>query len=102
MIYRLVRPLLENLIDEERGGENHPELWLRFAEVLGLGREEVLADEPLPATSALVETFVHLTREAPLPSGLSALYVYESQVAEVAAVKIDGLKRFMESRTRTA
>ena len=26
--------LLENLIEEERGGENHPELWLRFAEGL--------------------------------------------------------------------
>ena len=86
--------LLENLIDEERGGENHPELWLRFAEALGLAREEVLAAEALPATNMLVATFTRLTREAPLPSGLAAIYVYESQVAEVAAVKIDGLKRF--------
>src|SRR5216683_3238804 len=30
--------LLENLIDEERGGETHPELWLRSAEVLGGAR----------------------------------------------------------------
>jgi pyrroloquinoline-quinone synthase len=86
--------LLENLIDEERGGENHPELWLRFAEALGLTREEVLAAEPLPATNALVDAFIHLTRDSPLQSGLAAIYVYESQVAEVAAVKIDGLKRF--------
>ena len=27
--------LLENLIEEERGDENHPELWLRFAEGVG-------------------------------------------------------------------
>ena len=86
--------LLENLIDEERGSENHPELWLRFAAALGLVREEVLAADPLPATKALVETFIHLSRTAPLSSGLAALYVYESQVAEVAAVKIEGLKRF--------
>jgi hypothetical protein len=27
--------LLENLIEEKRGAENYPELWLRFAETLG-------------------------------------------------------------------
>lgn len=86
--------LLENLIEEEGGAENHPDLWLRFAAALGLEREDVLAAKPLPAAGALVETFTHLTREAPFPAGLAALYVYESQVAEVAAVKIDGLKRF--------
>jgi pyrroloquinoline-quinone synthase len=76
--------LLQNLIDEERGPENHPELWLRFAQAVGLNREEVLAAEPLPAAKALVSTFHHLSRDLPLSAGLSALYVYESQVAEVA------------------
>jgi pyrroloquinoline-quinone synthase len=33
--------LLENLIEEERGVDNHPELWLRFAESLGVSRDEV-------------------------------------------------------------
>ena len=37
--------LLENLVDEERGSENHPELWLRFCEALGLDRGEVQRDE---------------------------------------------------------
>jgi pyrroloquinoline-quinone synthase len=86
--------LLENLIEEERGAENHPELWLRFAGALGVTREAVLSAEALPAAEALVATFDRLSRELPLAAGLSALYVYESQVAEVAGVKIDGLKRF--------
>lgn len=86
--------LLENLIDEERGSENHPELWLKFAQALGLTRDEVLAAELSPAANALVETFDHLSRDLPLSAGLSALYVYESQVAEVATAKIDGLQRF--------
>jgi len=86
--------LLENLIDEERGTENHPALWLKFAEALGVTRDEILAADPLPAAAALVETFDHLSRDLPLSAGLSALYVYESQVAEVATAKIDGLKRF--------
>jgi pyrroloquinoline-quinone synthase len=86
--------LLENLIDEERGSENHPELWLRFAEALGLARETVLASAALPATQALVDAFIEVTKDEPLPGALAALYVYQSQTPAVAEAKIDGLKRF--------
>jgi pyrroloquinoline-quinone synthase len=86
--------LLENLINEERGSDNHPELWLRFAEALGVPRAAVAAAEPLPATRALVDTFTHLTQDQPLSAGLAALYVYESQIPAVAETKIDGLRRF--------
>jgi pyrroloquinoline-quinone synthase len=86
--------LLENLIDEERGPDNHPELWLRFAEALGVTRDEVLAAAPLPATTALIDTFTNLSRTLPPAAGLAALYVYETQVAEVATAKIDGLRKF--------
>ena len=81
-------------IDEERGGENHPELWLSIAEALGVARETVSGSEPLPATQALVDTFIDLTKYQPLVAGLAALYVYESQTPAVAAAKIDGLRRF--------
>ena len=49
--------LLENLIEEERGDENHPELWLRFAEGVGATRESVIDAEPLAETARLVELF---------------------------------------------
>jgi pyrroloquinoline-quinone synthase len=86
--------LLENLLEEERGADNHPELWLRFAEALGVGRKEVAAAAPLPETTALVETFRTLTRERSYLTGVTALLAYEAQVPEIAAAKIDGLKRF--------
>jgi pyrroloquinoline-quinone synthase len=86
--------LLENLIDEERGGDNHPELWLRFAEALGVARATVTAAEPIDAARALTDTFIDLTRDRPLPAALAALYVYEAQIPAVAATKIDGLRRF--------
>jgi pyrroloquinoline-quinone synthase len=86
--------LLENLIDEERGAENHPELWLRFSEALGIPRETVMNAEPLEATHALTDTFIDLTRNQPLSAALAALYVYESQIPAVATAKIDGLQRF--------
>ena len=31
--------LLDNLIDEEKGSENHPELWMRFAEGMGIAEK---------------------------------------------------------------
>jgi pyrroloquinoline-quinone synthase len=84
--------LLENLIEEERGGDNHPELWLRFAEGLGVERGAVIKAAANPATRKLVETYQRLTRERPLAAGLAALYVYEAQIPAVATAKIEGLK----------
>jgi pyrroloquinoline-quinone synthase len=86
--------LLENLIEEERGAENHPELWLRFAEALEVSRDDVLTAPPLPETAALIETFRTLTRDSSYLAGTAALLAYEVQIPEVAATKIDGLKRF--------
>ena len=86
--------LLENLIEEERGPENHPELWLRFAEGLGVARDRVTGATPTAAAAKLVDTFTHLTHDLPIEAGLAALYVYESQIPAVANAKIDGLKRF--------
>ncbi|MGE0681298.1 MAG: CADD family putative folate metabolism protein [Candidatus Binatia bacterium] len=86
--------LLENLIEEERGAENHPELWLRFAEALGVQREDVLSATPLSETTSLVQTFQTLTRERSYLVGTTALLAYEAQVPEVAATKIAGLKQF--------
>jgi len=86
--------LLENLIEEERGANNHPELWLRFAEALGVQRDEVTSTASLPETTALVETFRALTRESSYLAGIAALLAYEAQVPEVAAAKIAGLKQF--------
>ncbi len=86
--------LLENLIEEERGDENHPELWLRFAEGVGADRASVTAAAPLPETRRLVDTFRHATMHRSFAEACAALYVYESQVPEVAKTKIAGLKRF--------
>jgi pyrroloquinoline-quinone synthase len=41
-----------------------------------------------------VREFLHLAENGHVPSGLAALYVYESQIPAVATAKIDGLKRF--------
>ncbi len=86
--------LLENLIEEERAAENHPELWLRFAEAIGVSRERVLDAAPSDSSASLVRAFTELAESGHVPSGLAALYAYESQIPAVATAKIDGLKRF--------
>lgn len=90
----LRQELLENLIEEERGTENHPELWLRFAEGLGASRDEVKSAELLPLTAASVTRLKTLTQSDDYRRGLAALYAYESQIPEVARTKREGLKSF--------
>lgn len=85
--------LLENLIDEERGTEDHPELWLRFAESLGKTRAEVKSAIATEATQKLVDGFLALVKES-YATGLGALFAYEQQVPAIAQSKIDGLKNF--------
>lgn len=85
--------LLLNLIEEEHGENNHPELWLRFAESLGLDRAQVKNVELNAATGELLGTFRKLTRDGNTLQGLAALYAYESQIPENSRVKIDGLIR---------
>ena len=86
--------LLENLIEEERGAANHPELWLRFAEGLGLDRNAVLDREHLEKTSESVRILKDLARSESPAKGLAALYAYEAQIPEVSTTKIAGLKEF--------
>jgi pyrroloquinoline-quinone synthase len=86
--------ILANLVDEEFGPKNHPALWRRFAASLGLSDAELAATRPLPATQRLIETFTEICRNRPYYAGLAALHAFESQVPAIAAVKIDGLRRF--------
>lgn len=88
---RIRQLLLDNLWDEEHGERNHPELWLEFAEALGVPRQEVL-DAPLrPETRALIEHFQRMCHEAPIAEALATLYAYEGQVPSIAWQKIKGL-----------
>jgi len=88
------RILLENLEEETGDHENqsHPELWLHFAEGMGIGRSEVLISEPIPEVQKAIGIFQRLCQEDPV-SALSALYVYESQQPEVSTLKIEGLQQ---------
>jgi pyrroloquinoline-quinone synthase len=84
--------LLANAWDEEHGPNNHPELWLRFGEALGLDRARVVGARLNASTQALVDTYREAAESAPVACGVAALYAYESQLPAVAEAKIAGLK----------
>jgi len=84
--------LLENLRDEEAGPDNHPALWLRFAEALGVSPGDVQATAPLPETSRCDAVYRDIAGARGSAAGIAALYAYESMVPAVAVSKIEGLK----------
>ena len=86
--------LLENLIEEEKGEENHPELWLRFGEGMGKSRDAIANSQAIKESNELVDTFMKLSRDEKTHIGMAALYCYESMVPEIAENKIDGLKKY--------
>ena len=87
------RQILSNLIDEEAGSPNHPELWLEFAESLGLDRAKVKSAALWPETKKLIGDFRACCGERGTGVGLAGLYAYESQIPAVSEKKIEGLKK---------
>ena len=94
--------LLENLIEEERGEGNHPGLWARFALSLGIRETEAAQARLLPETMETIASLRALTRDGSFLEGVSGLYAYESQIPEVARVKIDGLIRYYGVKDKDA
>jgi pyrroloquinoline-quinone synthase len=87
------KQLLSNLIDEEAGSPNHPELWLRFAEGLGVSDIDVRNTEEQPETRNVIDTFRSICGNGSTAEGLASLYAYESQIPAICESKIDGLKK---------
>lgn len=87
------RHILQNLIDEEAGDPNHPQLWRNFAASLGVTSEQLDQVKTWPETAQLISTFREICSQGDFADGLAALYAYESQIPAVSESKIDGLVR---------
>jgi pyrroloquinoline-quinone synthase len=87
------KQLLNNLIDEEAGSPNHPDLWKEFAAGLGVKDAELAQTDKEPETKKLIDTFRSVCGQGSTAEGLAALYAYESQIPSICESKIDGLKK---------
>lgn len=80
----------DNLGDEV--GDDHPGLWLRFADALGAREKDVRAAEVEAETSECVGAFSDAASGRSLPYALGMLYGYEAQTPAVAKTKVEGLR----------
>jgi len=87
------KQILSNLIDEEAGSPNHPELWKQFAGGLGVEDIDLSNTAKQSETNNLIDTFRSVCGEGATAEGLAALYAYESQIPAICESKIDGLKK---------
>lgn len=85
------KEILNNLIEEEAGNPNHPDLWKTFA--TSLDAKEIEHHSPSLEMETLVETFRNICLHGTVSEGLAALYAYESQIPSICVSKIDGLKK---------
>mgnify|MGYP006274313709 FL=1 len=86
--------LLENLIHEEQGLDNHQELWLKFADGMGACREDVKNHFRSDETEHLLSVFRKHCQSGNPIDGITALYAYERQQPDVARTKTEGLRSF--------
>ena len=87
---RVKETVLANLADER--DDDHPQLWLDFADALGAEEAQVRASQVEPETRSCVESFRAATAVASPAFALGMLYGYESQTPKVAETKIAGLR----------
>lgn len=92
---RVLSLLQENLEEELGEPEAHTQLWLYFAEGIGINAQELEGALPLPEVERSIATFLQLCGQSTL-SALAALYAYESQQPEVSKAKREGLREFYE------
>lgn len=93
--------ILENLIEEEQGEKNHPAMWLRYANGLGVSESEVRNVSLNGKTHDLINTFSELSSEN-YEKGLGALYAHEFQYHEIAKTKKEGLQKFYNVKSEDA
>ncbi len=87
---RARRVILENLVDEEYKTPTHPELWLRFAEGLGLKRSEVEGAPTWRETGRVVSTFRRICAQQPRLEGIALRCQHDEAGGAVTVVGEDG------------
>jgi pyrroloquinoline-quinone synthase len=91
--------ILENNAREEA---EHVELWVRFANALGVSRSDLVNYEGSEKTNEAVDKLMGLS-SLTLEEAAAAMYAYEMELPKISRSKIDGLKKFygMDSEDAT-
>ena len=87
----LRRAVLRNLADAEVEGRAHTDMWLDFAEGLGLSPNQVRRSQPSAPVRHLIERFYRSASQDSPVEVLAAIYAYASQVPRVCGEKARAL-----------
>src|SRR5437763_7654059 len=71
----------------------HIEPWIRFANAIGVSRNELVGCIGTDKTNASISDLTHLTSQS-LEVAAAAMYAYEMELPKISRSKIDGLKKF--------
>jgi pyrroloquinoline-quinone synthase len=85
------REIVEANLRDERD-DDHPGLWIDFAEALGVAGEAVRSTAVEAETTECVASFAEAAASMSPAFALGMLYAYESQTPEVAKTKVEGLR----------
>jgi pyrroloquinoline-quinone synthase len=97
----LRRAVLRNLAEEEVEGRAHADMWLDFAEGVGLSPEEVRNSEPSRPIRRLIDRFARSARQESPAQVLAAFYAYESQMPRLCGEKARALISHYGADSRT-
>jgi pyrroloquinoline-quinone synthase len=97
----LRRAVLRNLAEEEVEGRAQTDMWLDFAEGIGLSSEQVRSSRPSPSIGRLIKRFHRSASEDSPAEVIAALYAYESQAPRISGERARGLLRHYSADART-
>jgi len=85
---------LKSIVEESQKEESsHIEPWIRFANSIGVKREQLLNYTCDGNTKNAVISLLELTQNS-LHEGMCAMYAYELELPKISRSKIDGLNKF--------
>lgn len=85
-----IRERIMESLEEER---EHVELWIKFAEGIGVPRDELNKHVSNNKTKAAIAELRKLASQS-FEEAMATMYAYESELPKISRSKIDGLKQF--------
>ncbi len=93
--------ILENLSEEENKKNPHEDMWVAFAEGIGVSRQALSRTKLLPETRKAIQTMKKFC-QADFLQGAAAVLAYEAQISDIAELKKRGLKKFYKVTKKSA
>jgi pyrroloquinoline-quinone synthase len=97
----LRRAVLRNLAEEEVEGRAYTDMWMDFAEGLGLSSNQVRRSQPSAPLRHLIEQFYRSASQDSPAQVLAAIYAYASQVPRICGENARALLQHYGADART-